>query len=704
MSDESQQFRIAEIEVAKSLSEEAIVGVFRFENPSRPRQGPTLLVLADIHSTLYAYERLLDVINAAAEQTRLLVSQVDQDPLARFEKLVERLNEAVARFVREEATPLQWGRVNIFIIELSEGHLCFTGTGKLMNIFLQKQADNGFKQFDLLGSLEQPVQSDPEKLFASIVCGDIGIGDVLIAGTQNLERLRGDLRLADRLSTLPPVTAAMEIQQDLEKRNIPDDFVAVIVASYEVKPSNAQLPLRLEEDAPKETPTSSITRLRETEAEATQHLSPVISPVEKLQDTGAKLKDIGGKAKETFVRLLQSLKRGGRQTPINDPVAVASLRGLNAGYKARLTTKHKLMISGGVILAAGVIGGILWLNHSKQVAAEVVAWNSAYDSAVDNRNRAESDLVYGNELRARTEIEQSEKILSSLPVVQADRQAKVTKLTQELKILRERLKKVVNLDNVTELYSAGAGAPDGSLAGVVLVKNMVYTADQSSKEILKINLATREAKRIALPTVTGQIVAAAEGKDSILFMTSEGKLLALNKSTDLVKTIPWQHTKTSSTQDAVLYANKLYRLDTQNNQIWRAVNSGGGFVSEAPYIKAADVSIAGAISLAIDSNVYVLKNDGQLLEFLSGGEVSFSLPTIDPPLRAASSLWTSADSPLLIIADPAEKRILVYEKNGTLKAQYVSSQFREPRDIASDDAGKRIILIDGNRLLLIPLP
>jgi len=131
-----------------------------------------------------------------------------------------------------------------------------------------------------LGSLEQPVQSDPEKLFASIVCGDIGIGDVLIAGTQNLERLRGDLRLADRLSTLPPVTAAMEIQQDLEKRNIPDDFVAVIVASYEVKPSNAQLPLRLEEDAPKETPTSSITRLRETEAEATQHLSPVISPVE----------------------------------------------------------------------------------------------------------------------------------------------------------------------------------------------------------------------------------------------------------------------------------------------------------------------------------------------------------------------------------------------------------------------------------------
>jgi len=704
MPDEAQQFRIAEIEVAKSVSDEAIVGVFRFENPGRPRQGPTLLVLADIHSTLYAYERLLDVINAAAEQARLLVSQVDQDPLARFEKLVERLNEAVAGFVREEATPLQWGRVNIFVLELSEGHLCFTGTGKLMDIFLQKQADGGFKQFDLLGSLEQPDQPDPEKLFASIVCGDIGIGDVLIAGTQNLERLRGDLRLSDRLSTLPPVTAAMEIRQDLEKRSIPDDFVAVIVASHEVKPSNAQLPLRLEEDAPKETPTSSIAKLRETEAEATQHLSPVLSPVDKLQDTGAKLKDFGAKAKDMLGGLLRSLKRGNRQTAMNDPVSVASLRGLNAGYKTRLTGKHKLMIAGGLAVVALVIGATLWFNHTKKVAAEIAAWNATYDSAVDNRNRAESDLVYGNELRARSEIEQSERILAGLPAAVPDRQAKVAKLTQELKDLRERLKRVVKLENVTELYSAGAGAPSGSLAGALLAKDTVYAVDQSANEIIKIDLATRETKRIPLPAVAGQFIAANEGKESILFATSEGKLVALNKSTDLAKAMPWQHAKSSSTQDAILYANKLYRLDTQNNQIWRATNSGGGFGGESAYIKAADVSIAGAVSLAIDSNVYVLKNDGQLMQFLSGGQVSFGLTAIDPPLRAASSLWTSADSPLLIIADPADKRVLVYEKNGSLKAQYVSSQFREPRDVVSDDAGKRIIAIDGNRLLLVPLP
>jgi hypothetical protein len=237
-----------------------------------------------------------------------------------------------------------------------------------------------------------------------------------------------------------------------------------------------------------------------------------------------------------------------------------------------------------------------------------------------------------------------------------------------------------------------------------LAKDTVYAVDQSSQEIIKLDLTTREIKRIQLPPVGGQIVAANEGNDSILFTTSEGKLVALNKSTDLAKAMAWQHSNDSLTQDVALYANRLYRLDPQNNQIWRASNTGGAFGGETTYIKAADVSITGAVSLAIDSNVYVLKNDGQLLQFLSGGQVSFGLASIDPPLRAASALWTSTDSQFLIITDPADKRLLIYEKNGSLKAQYVSSQFLELRDVVSDDSGKRIIAIDGNRLLLVPLP
>lgn len=705
MADETQQFRIAEIEVAKSLSDETIVGIFRFENPGRPRLGPTLLVVADIHSTLYAYERLLDVINSTAEQTRHLVSQVDQDPLGRFEKLVQRLNESVAAFVRDETTPIQWSRINIFALEMSEGHLCFTGIGRLMNTFLQKQPNGEFRPFDLLGSLEQPEQIDPEKPFSSIICGGIGVGDILIAGTSNLDRLRNELRINERLTSLPPVTAAMEIRQDLEKRGVPDDFVAVVVASCEIKPTSSQLPLNLEveEEETADTPTASIEKLREAEAEANQHLSPVVSPVNRLQDTGNQLKTAAAKIGGNLLGMVKKVRIGGRKEQINDPVALASLRSMNAGYRAGLSKKHKTIGIVVLVIAIAAVSGLIWWDHSKKVAAEIAAWNTTFDSAMDNRNRAESDLVYGNELRARSEIEQAEKIANGIQSPLADRQTKLQKLTQDLKDLRERLKKVAKVEDVAELYSA-ANSATGSLGGILLTKDYAYTVDNASGEIIRVALTTRETKRIPLPAGAGTVVAADEGKDSILFSTSEGKLLALSKTTDLVKPMAWSHVKSSSTQDAVLYGGKMYSLDPSGNQIWRYTNSGGSFGGESEYIKAADVSISGAVSMSIDSNVYVLKNDGTLLQFLSGAQVSFSLSNIDPPLRAASSLWAVSDSNIFVITDPAEKRILVYEKNGSLKAQLTSSQFHDLRDATVDEASKRIVAIDGNRLISVPLP
>jgi hypothetical protein len=110
------------------------------------------------------------------------------------------------------------------------------------------------------------------------------------------------------------------------------------------------------------------------------------------------------------------------------------------------------------------------------------------------------------------------------------------------------------------------------------------------------------------------------------------------------------------------------------------------------------------VAMAIDSSVYILKNDGSLTRFLSGGQEGFSLTAIDPPLRAGSGIWTEADAERVIITDPADKRILIFDKSGALKSQVVSSQFRAPRDVDADEAAKRMVVVDSNRLLLVPLP
>ncbi|MFA5935838.1 MAG: hypothetical protein WC787_03225 [Patescibacteria group bacterium] len=691
-----QQFRIAEIEVSKSPTDEKILGIFRFEGGNQTKKGTSLVIIAEVASTLYVYERLLDIISATAEQAKHMVAGVEQDPVARFEKLIQRLNDSVATFLEGEPTPLAWNRVNLFVLELSQDHVCLTGTGRLMNVFLQKQPDGSFRTFDLFGSLEQPADVDPKKPFASIICGDMKPGDVLIAGTTNLERLRNELRIKERLTTLPPVSAALEIKQDLERRGIPDDFLGVVIASVSLEmPSSIAAKVAAME---KDKSTASINKLRETEKDADNHLSPTIAP----SKPGATQMTIAKRAMGGVLGLIHMARAkimNGDRT--KDIAAMASLRGMNAGHGSRFTKKHKtIAIAAGVIVLVGIIGISVW-KRSQRLAVEAAAWQSTFDDASDNRNRAESDLVYANDARARKEIETAEQLLASLNLSDAKNKEKVEALRGQLDQLKERLRKVTVVEPVE--LAALTGVPDGSLAAPVLAKGNAYVVDNSAHKILKIDVADKTKKEISLPAGTEPIVAGSLGTQSVVFTTAKGKFYSINIQTDEVSQIGSQP-KASSTTDIVLYGGRAYSLDGPNGQIWRGQSGTNGFGAETAYIKASNIPLQNSVALAIDSNVYILKADGTLARFLSGGQEGFSLTQVDPPLRAASGIWTTADAQRIAITDPAGKRVLVFNKDGTLKAQLTSPSFSSPRDVDGDDANKRLIVIDGTRLLLIPLP
>ena len=694
-----QQFRIAEIDVAKNQSDEKIAGIFRFEQSGNGGKGPTLLVIADIQSALYAYERLLDLINSTAEQARLMMAGVAQDPVARFEKLVQRINEAVASFEEQEASPLNWQRINLFLIELSEGHMCFSGAGTLMNVFLQKQEDGSYRAFDIFGSLEQAQIPDPKKPFSSIVCGDMKPGDVLIAGTNNLERLRTELQMKERLTTLPPITAALEIRNDLEKRNIPDHFAAAVIACQELKRPEVVAPIAAILE-PKDKSTASIEKLRGNEQEAKHHLAPAIPPVVKMApaNLAATLRQSVTNLREKIVNKTQTVKS------TIDPMAMASLRGMSAGYGNFFTKQRKLVIWGSVSLVVLLIAGGLWWRHAQQVAAETALWNASFDSANDQRNRAEADLTFNNDSRAQAEIETSEQQLSSLPTNTKDRSDRIAKLKSDLAGLKNQLKKIVNVENVTNLTALAASAQVGQLTAPVLVGDTAYVADNSTQSILKLSISTKDVTPILLPKDFGPIVSGTEAKDSILFATHDGKLVSIKKSDDSLKTLTWQQTKTSSTTAIVFYGSKLYSLDAASGQIWRSTASGNGFGAESAYVKATSIPLNNAASLAIDSSVFVLTNDGTVVRFLSGGQEGFALNPVDPPIRAASGIWTGIDSQQLLITDPADKRILIFDKAGQLKSQITSSQIKAPSGVSVDEANKRIIITDSNRLLLVPMP
>lgn len=696
------QFRLAEIDINLSPSDEKITGLFRIDSEQRGKKGPVLIILAEIASTLYVYEQLLDALEQAAEQTRHLLSAVDTDSVVRFEKITEKLNEAIANFIKQEPTPVVWNRVNLFVMEFSDHVLCLTGMGRMCSIFLQKQKDGQLKAFDLFGSLEQPAEVNPEKPFASLICGDMHPGDILFAGTLNFERLRQELQIKERLQTLPAVTACLEIRQDLERRGTPDQFCALVATNAPVTNNRAipvaELPVK---EADRE-PTDSVQKLHEEALKTESILSPTVTPLHDMPAPASAWKDrllqLHGRVQDK-VQELRAPKHP--SAPVTrDPLTLASLRGMNAGHGSLFTDERKKKLGAFVVVAILVIGGGTWLYRARQFAAEQELWNTSLNQAIDRKNRAEGDLVYNNEDRARSLIKEATTLVAPLDESTPERRAAKQKFLQELQVVQNKLKHEVSVQPTT-VYTANGTS---GLSTLSLLGDNLVSVDNPNHALVLVAPATKASKTLILPSESPRILSATTNNNTLILFGEDHTVLLAEPSKEKVGLIPFTFTNASSVQAAQSYNGRVYVLDPAKNMIWRYTANGTSYSQERAYLKTADAALSQGTSLAIDSNIYIGLQNGQIKRYLSGKESSWSLRSIDPPVTNIQALWASADSDRLVILDQIGKRILVVTKDGTLITQLTSPSFTDLRSLTVDPKTKKIYVVNGSTILEVDLP
>lgn len=682
--------RIAEIEASQSTSEERIVGLFRHDGDPAGRRQPTLVLISDIASPLYVYEQLLDTVNEAAEHTRRLMAGMEGDAMARFEKLIERLNEAVAGFVEREPTPIAWNRVNLYLLEFSEGLVCVSGIGRLSSIFLQKQNDGSFKGFDLFSSLDMPAQVDPKKAFSSLLCGDIKPGDVLFAGTNNFERLRGELDIVNRLKHMTPVTAAMEISQDLQRLGTPDDFAALIAS--EVPAAARVIPFEPKpEAAPVNKSTNSIEQLRGNERDTEEILSPSIAPRPAAKKP---LLEVG---KEWVSGLRSKLP----QRSPKDPVSLSSMRGMSAGHGSVFTPARKRIIAAVATVLVLMSAGGIWWSRNEAFKKEQLLWNTVFDQAADRKNRAEGNLQFGNEDTVRRLVNEATVMLDGLDEKTEERKKTKENLKNELNALLVQIKREVTI-NPVEMAAASLGAAEGSLNAPAVYKNKIYSVDNAGGSLLETDITTKETKRYPLPSGTAPIISSSAGASALYLLTNNRSLLSFNNGA--FGTMAWNGRATSS-QSLVVYGRRFYVLDPAGNMVWRYEPGGGGITQETAYLKQNTTPLTDSVGLAIDSTVYVGWRNGVVKQYLSGTEQTWALSPADPPVTSLSAIWTVAETTdRIILADPDGKRVLVYRKDGRLVAQLKSPSWQKPTNVTADPVSKKLYVIDSNKVWQTELP
>ncbi|MGE5140625.1 MAG: hypothetical protein ACM3JD_14250 [Rudaea sp.] len=159
------------------------------------------------------------------------------------------------------------------------------------------------------------------------------------------------------------------------------------------------------------------------------------------------------------------------------------------------------------------------------------------------------------------------------------------------------------------------------------------------------------------------------------------------------------------------FMGNLYLLDSTRNQIWRYRGGASGLSpTSTPYLPAnAPVDFSRATAMAIDSDVWVLMDDGQVLRFQGGQKQTFELGGLETPLKQPKAIFTRAGVDSLYIADSGNARIVQFDKNGRLVRQYRpraqdGDAFDGLSALATNESKRKFYFTSGSAAYLANIP
>ena len=159
---------------------------------------------------------------------------------------------------------------------------------------------------------------------------------------------------------------------------------------------------------------------------------------------------------------------------------------------------------------------------------------------------------------------------------------------------------------------------------------------------------------------------------------------------------------TSSFAGMAGFGSSLYFLNSHNGTIMKYENPLSNSAAPAPWIVEESLKKpAGARSMTIDGNVWILTHDNTLQRYFGGSWQEDIKPLIFPLLKNATVLKTFPGLPYLYLLDSSESRVIVLAKSGNLVKQYLVRSQKPLSDFTVSSNGNTLYLLSGSRVFQI---
>jgi hypothetical protein len=385
--------------------------------------------------------------------------------------------------------------------------------------------------------------------------------------------------------------------------------------------------------------------IAETEIETTEEVEAEIQEQPFYTPSVNRESGFLDKIKQSFSSLIPKLKMPG-------------------GFGANLNHPRKVILTIVVVILIVFVGSIVFAMNKQQNEKTQSTFQSIYPQAQKKYTDGQS-LIGLNQNLARDSFTQAKTILES----GKDKLPKNSKEEKEVLAL------------LTQVESA-------------LAQSSGVTASQAKQVDVSVSpLLLAETKNDGLYFTEDTSHIYSVTKDIIFSLNSDGT----SKKTLITNSNDWQQVGGLST-----YNGNLYVLDKKQNQIIKFVQTDSGF-SNANYFSSTSPDLSKAVSMAIDSDVYILSTDGTVAKYTKGTVDNFSLSGFDMPLSSPTGIITNATDDNIYILDNGNSRIVVVDKNGNYKSQYQASIIKSAKDFEVLEKDKKIYVLSGGKVYEIDL-
>jgi hypothetical protein len=331
--------------------------------------------------------------------------------------------------------------------------------------------------------------------------------------------------------------------------------------------------------------------------------------------------------------------------------------------------------------------------------------------AQENVERSELSSIYQNQSEARAFLKQSELLLenadllfNSLPEKAQERVLPDLQSIQNfLDRQRNNLNNVVNVIEVERIADLSKNNYNFNPLGLLKLENLLYLYELTSGFVYKIDLIDNSSELVFLSSKdTFKLGTATDTEILLLANPSRVSTYNINENYNICLLKP-NLENTLNIKDMVSYDENLFFLDIQKMNIFKYSRTQDILNGAEWIIKGPTDELKDAVSLAVDGDVFVSKENGIIIHYSQGKKVKEIKLDISPRLSQAGQIFTSANMKNLYILDSLNSRIISYNKKDGLIKQYAISELSNLKDLWVTSDEKSIYLLNGLEICKIEI-